>query len=253
MNRIVSLVIIMMVGLWSCKSDKPLPITKTSSDAQEIGLDTTDEQVQPEDTIISIEVENDVVLQNTEKEKSNLVDATSWTELSENDGFILDIKYATTDNFTKKKIYDCGKCYLRPEAAANLKVIQQELKDRFGYSIKLFDCFRPKPYQQRLWDIVPNPDYVAPPHKGSMHSRGMAVDMTLVDSNGKELDMGTAFDFFGPEAHQGYNHNDQVKRHRWILRSTMEKHGFASIRTEWWHFSYKGKTWPLDEWVWECE
>lgn len=178
----------------------------------------------------------------------------NWTELSQNEGFILDIRYATTDNFTKKKIYDCAKCYLRPEAAAALKAIQTELKNRFGYSIKLFDCYRPGPYQQRLWDIVPNPDYVTPPNKGSMHSRGLALDLTLTDQHGKELDMGTPFDFFGKEAHHGYAaHSDAVKRNRWILRSTMEKHGFGSIRTEWWHYSYKGKSWPLDEWVWTCE
>lgn len=178
----------------------------------------------------------------------------NWTELSQNEGFILDIRYATTDNFTKKKIYDCAKCYLRPEAAAALKAIQTELKNRFGFSIKLFDCYRPEPYQQRLWDIVPNPDYVTPPNKGSMHSRGLALDLTLTDQHGKELDMGTPFDFFGKQAHHGYAaHSDAVKRNRWILRSTMEKHGFGSIRTEWWHYSYKGKSWPLDEWVWTCE
>lgn len=178
----------------------------------------------------------------------------NWTELSQNEGFILDIRYATTDNFTKKKIYDCAKCYLRPEAAAALKAIQTELKNRFGFSIKLFDCYRPEPYQQRLWDIVPNPDYVTPPNKGSMHSRGLALDLTLTDQHGKELDMGTPFDFFGKEAHHGYAaHSDAVKRNRWILKSTMEKHGFGSIRTEWWHYSYKGKSWPLDEWVWTCE
>lgn len=187
------------------------------------------------------------------KKKSGNANTEEWVELSENEGFLLDIRYATTNNFTKKKIYDCAKCYVRPEAAKQLLEIQKELKNKFGYSIKLFDCYRPRPYQQRLWDIVPNPQYVTPPNKGSMHSRGLAVDLTLVDKNGKELDMGTAFDFFGAEAHQGYaGHTDAVKRHRWILKSTMEKHGFGSIRTEWWHYSYKAISAPLDTWVWDC-
>lgn len=74
--------------------------------------------------------------------------------------------------------------------------INNELKEKYGYSIKVFDCFRPKPYQQRLWDIVPDPDYVTPPNKGSMHSRGLAVDLTIADKNGVDLDMGTAYDFW---------------------------------------------------------
>lgn len=185
---------------------------------------------------------------------SEKADIGNWTELTKGEGFVLDIRYATTNNFTKKRIYDCGKCYLRPEAAEKLKVINEELKEKFGYGIKIFDCYRPRPYQQRLWDIVPNPDYVTPPHKGSMHSRGLAIDLTLVDKDGKELDMGTPFDFFGKEAHQGYpDLSDAVKRHRWILKSTMQKHGFGSIRTEWWHYSYNGKTYQLDEWVWKCD
>jgi zinc D-Ala-D-Ala dipeptidase len=247
------ILMILILGL-GCKRDHP-KVEKPTHPSQEV----TEIKETTQDSVVDIPLQepketSDVVASNDPvKTNPAPVNASFWSELTAEDGFILDIKYATTDNFTKKKIYDCGKCYMRPDAAAKLKVIQQEFKEKYGYGIKLFDCFRPRPYQQRLWDIVPDPDYVTPPHKGSMHSRGLAVDLTLVDKNGKELDMGTAFDFFGPEAHQGYNHNDQVKRHRWILKSTMEKHGFGSIRTEWWHYSYKGKSWPLDEWVWECE
>ncbi|KXK37720.1 MAG: M15 family metallopeptidase [Saprospiraceae bacterium] len=179
--------------------------------------------------------------------------AAKWVELSEKDGFTVDVRYATTHNFTKKKIYDCGKCYLHPEASENLIKVQQDLQKRFGYSIKLFDCYRPRAYQQRLWDAVPDPDYVTPPQKGSMHSRGLAVDLTIVDKDGKELDMGTPYDFFGEEAHYSYNHSDAVKRNRWILKSTMEKYGFKGIRTEWWHFSYRSVSYPLDEWIWPCD
>ncbi|MCZ2102268.1 MAG: D-alanyl-D-alanine dipeptidase [Chitinophagales bacterium] len=175
-----------------------------------------------------------------------------FTELSTKNGVELDLRYATNNNFTHKKIYDCGRCYLRPEAAENLLKAQQELKEKFGYSFKIFDCFRPKAYQQRLWDIVPDADYVTPPAKGSMHSRGLAVDLTLIDEHGKELDMGTPFDYFGEEAHYSYDHPEAVKRNRWILKSTMERYGFGGIRTEWWHFSYRKATYPLDEWVWEC-
>lgn len=178
--------------------------------------------------------------------------AVQFQELTIEDGFDIDLRYATKNNFTKQKIYDCARCYLRPEVAENLLKAKEELQQKFGYSIKLFDCFRPRPYQQKLWDIVPDADYVTPPSKGSMHSKGLAVDLTLIDKNGDELDMGTPFDFFGKEAHYDYPHTDAIKRNRWILKSTLEKFGFGGIRTEWWHFSYRKTAYPLDDWVWEC-
>jgi len=119
----------------------------------------------------------------------------------------------------------------------------------------MFDCYRPAPYQQRLWDKVPNPSYVTPPSKGSMHSRGAAVDLTLVQLNtGKELDMGTPYDFFGREAHIDFtNLPEATFKNRTKLRQALEEGGFKGIRTEWWHFSYKGKSWPLSNWVWPCD
>ncbi len=87
-----------------------------------------------------------------------------------------------------------------------------------------------------------------------MHSRGLAVDLTIVDENGDELDMGTPFDFFGKEAHQDFKgHSAEINKNRALLKSTMEKYGFKSIRTEWWHYSYQSKSYPLDPWVWECQ
>ncbi len=119
--------------------------------------------------------------------------------------------------------------------------------------LKMFDCYRPRPYQQRLWDKVPNPDYVTPPAKGSMHSRGAAVDLTIVDAQGKELDMGTPYDFFGKEAHYDYTQLPAaVLANRRLLRQTMEAVGFRGIRTEWWHFSYQGKNYELSDYVWPC-
>jgi D-alanyl-D-alanine dipeptidase len=164
----------------------------------------------------------------------------------------LDIRYATTDNFTKSKIYDCPQCLLRPEAAEAVVIAHKALKKK-GLGLKMFDCYRPRPYQQRLWDKVPNPDYVTPPAKGSMHSRGAAVDLTIVDANGKELDMGTPYDFFGPEAHTDNNKLPQkVLANRRLLREALEAVGFKAIRTEWWHFSYQRKSWPLSDYVWPC-
>lgn len=177
-----------------------------------------------------------------------------FTDLAKMDASIkLDIKYATADNFTKSKIYDCPRCLLRPEAAEAVIKAHKALKKN-GMGLKVFDCYRPRPYQQRLWDKVPNPDYVTPPVKGSMHSRGAAVDLTIVDANGKELDMGTAYDFFGREAHtDNYNLPQKVLTNRRLLRETMAAVGFKGIRTEWWHFSYQSKVWPLSDYVWPCD
>jgi D-alanyl-D-alanine dipeptidase len=164
----------------------------------------------------------------------------------------LDIRYATANNFTGRKIYDCPRCLLRPAAARALVKAHAALQKR-GLGLKLYDCYRPRPYQQRLWDAVPDPDYVTPPAKGSMHSRGAAVDLTIVDANGRELDMGTPYDFFGRKAH--YDFQDlpaQVLTNRRLLRETMEAAGFGGIRTEWWHFSYRSGSFPLSSYVWEC-
>ncbi len=165
----------------------------------------------------------------------------------------LDIRYATTNNFTKAQIYDCPLCLLRPEAAEALVKAHKALqKKKMG--LKMFDCYRPRPYQQRLWDKVPNPDYVTPPAKGSMHSRGAAVDLTIVDAQGKELDMGTPYDFFGKEAHYDYTQLPAaVLANRRLLRETLEAAGFKGIRTEWWHFSYQGQNYALSDYVWPCD
>ena len=185
--------------------------------------------------------------------KSSLPEQNGFVELTTLDPSLrLDIRYATTDNFTKTKIYDCPRCLLRP-AAATAIVAAHKLLQKKGLSLKMFDCYRPRPYQQRLWDKVPNPDYVTPPAKGSMHSRGAAVDLTIVDANGRELDMGTPYDFFGAAAHTDYTDLPaKVLTNRRLLRETMAAVGFTGIRTEWWHFSYQSKNYPLSDYLWPC-
>ena len=181
-------------------------------------------------------------------------DVKKFTELTAFDPTIaLDIRYATTNNFTKAQMYDCARCFLRPEAAAAILKVHKALKVKGFGGLKMFDCYRPRPYQQRLWDKVPNPDYVTPPKKGSMHGRGLAVDLTIIDTDGKELDMGTEFDNFTERAHSDYQKLPKnVLENRQILRGALEAAGFKSIRTEWWHFSFEGTKWGLSDWVWRC-
>ncbi len=181
-------------------------------------------------------------------------DSTRWSDLSYiNRNIIVDMKYATTDNFVKEKMYECSRCFLRPEVAHAISNIQTALESQ-GLGLKMLDCFRPRPIQWKLWNKVPDPRFVADPRKGSMHNRGVAVDLTLVDRNGKELNMGTPYDFFGPEAYSGYQHlPDSILERRKLLRNIMTAHGFKGITTEWWHFSWSGTHHVLSDMIWQCE
>ena len=173
-------------------------------------------------------------------------------ELSNN--FILDMKYATSNNFLKEAVYTCAKCFVRGEVAKALIKAQKDLM-RQGYRIKFFDCYRPHSVQKKMWKLVPDPGYVADPKGGSVHNRGAALDITLTDLKGKELDMGTSFDHFGKEAAHSYtNLSAEVKKNRKLLRSTMEKYGFSTIRTEWWHYNFEGgKKYNIADFKWNCE
>ena len=117
---------------------------------------------------------------------------------------LLDMKYATADNFLGQVVYDCAECYLRKATAQALVAAQKDFVAQ-GYSLKLFDCYRPLSVQKKMWKILPGTHYVANPAKGSKHNRGAAVDLTLVEiATGKEVDMGTPFDTFSPKAHHSY-------------------------------------------------
>ena len=182
-------------------------------------------------------------------------DTTAWTEITDLDPTIqLDLRYATDNNFMERRIYDCGRCFYRPRVARALVGIHHRLKER-GLGLKMFDCYRPGPYQQRLWDVLPDPRYVANPKRGSLHSRGAAADLTVVDlATGEELDMGTGYDFFGVEAYTTTTDlPDEVLANRRLFQEAMRAGGFGTIRTEWWHFNFLGPRLPLADWVWTCE
>lgn len=178
-----------------------------------------------------------------------------WADISQIAPDIqLDIRYATGNNFTKQQIYDCPKCLLRLEVAEALLKVKADLK-KAGYGIKLFDCFRPLAAQERLWKIKPDRRYVTPPEKGSMHNRGAAVDITLTDLEGTELDMGTDFDVFTRKAWHNYKDlPKQVIERRILLKNYMQNHGFKSITTEWWHYSYVlKKGYGIQTEFWDCD
>lgn len=169
------------------------------------------------------------------------------------DGFTYDMRYATENNFLKEKVYDCAECYTRVKTAKALLAVNAEFKEK-GVKIKFFDCYRPNSVQYKMWEIVSNPQYVADPKKGSIHNKGGAVDITLETLDGKELDMGTDFDFFGKRAyHDMTDLPQEVLDNRKLLKETMEKHGFWSIRTEWWHYNLStASNDAIADFIWEC-
>lgn len=169
---------------------------------------------------------------------NTIVADTTFVNLSEySDDFIYDMKYATNDNFLKSKVYDCAECFLRLKTVkALIKANDKFIKKR--YKIKLFDCYRPLDIQKKMWALVPNPEYVADPAKGSIHNRGGAVDITLVTLEGNELDMGTAFDFFGKESSHSYPFSDKkIMDNRNMLMKIMLQSGFKAFESEWWHYN----------------
>jgi D-alanyl-D-alanine dipeptidase len=152
-------------------------------------------------------------------------------------GIVLDIRYATTNNFTGKKLYPFAGCYLRRAAAEKLAAAQAELKP-LGYGLKIYDGYRPLSVQRTMWEVFPQPGYVADPKKGSRHNRGAAVDVTLIQiSDGTELPMPTPYDDFTIRAHRDFmDLPAAVIQNRELLERIMTKHGFVGLPTEWWHF-----------------
>ncbi len=183
----------------------------------------------------------------------NIADSTFIRLADYSDDFVYDLRYATENNFLKSKVYDCAECYTRVKTAKALILANKEFIKK-GVKIKFFDCYRPNSVQYKMWKIVPNPQYVANPVKGSIHNKGGAVDITLVTLEGEELDMGTDFDFFGKKAyHDNLNLPKQILDNRKLLKETMEKHGFWSIRTEWWHYNLgSASNYPIANFKWNC-
>ncbi|MDP1608220.1 MAG: M15 family metallopeptidase [Chlamydiales bacterium] len=153
----------------------------------------------------------------------------------------IDLRYATDKNFLGFPVYSKAVCYVHYEVAEALNLVQQEL-ETMSLGLKVFDAYRPLSVQQIMWDKIQDERYVANPakHKGR-HTRGTAVDLTLVDPFNRELEMPTAFDDFTEKAHSDYPHASQeALQNRALLQHVMRKYGFQTFPTEWWHFDIQG-------------
>ncbi|MGI6632454.1 MAG: D-alanyl-D-alanine dipeptidase [Bacillota bacterium] len=166
------------------------------------------------------------------KEVEGLVDVTQLDNT-----FVIELRYATEDNFTGKKIYTEAKCLLMRGTAEKLAAANREFAE-MGYRLKIWDAYRPLSAQQTLWDVVSDRSFVADPKKGSIHNRGAAVDVTLVDNNGNELPMPTGFDDFSEKASITYDGcSEEEARNRELLAEVMMRNGFVRYDAEWWHFT----------------
>ena len=143
-------------------------------------------------------------------------------------------------------MYARGGCYLHPEAETMLRKAQA-YANAMGYRLKIFDAFRPTEAQWKLWSHTPDPDFLADPRRGSPHSRGVAVDLSLTDFNGTELEMGTDFDAFTPLSHHGaMDISATAQRNRHLLMGLMTTAGWDFYRNEWWHYQlFDSRDYPL--------
>lgn len=151
-------------------------------------------------------------------------------------GIKLDIIYATKNNFTGEIHYPIAKCYLRYKVAHKLAKVQLEL-EKLRLGLKIFDGYRPYRVTQKFWELIGDERYVADPKEGSKHNRGAAVDVTLIDFDGEELEMPTVVDEMTKRAHRDYDDLPQhVIANRELLEDMMVNGGFLPLPTEWWHF-----------------
>jgi zinc D-Ala-D-Ala dipeptidase len=170
----------------------------------------------------------------TQNEKNKLVDIKKVIPL-----VILDLKYASNDNFTKINLYNTATTtYLLTDAATALQKVATALQKQ-GLNLKIWDAYRPYAATQLMWELIKDERYVANPKNGSNHNRGLAIDLTIVNSQGEALPMGTDFDNFTDTAHHSFTNLPQnIVANRKLLKETMEAAGFKALETEWWHYSF---------------
>lgn len=165
---------------------------------------------------------------------------------------LVGLRYATADNFLGRPVYPAdAPALLRTETAAKLRAAQDVLAPR-GLRLKILDAYRPPSAQRALWAARPDERFVAPPGRGSRHTRGTAVDATLADAAGRELAMPSAYDEFSERAARDFAGGPaDARANRDLLRAAMEAAGFTTITSEWWHFDEADwRDFPLLDFEW---
>jgi D-alanyl-D-alanine dipeptidase len=179
----------------------------------------------------------------------DIAGSPEFRHLTSIDGIAIDLRYATANNFVGRDLYSPFDCaWLHRDAAEALERVVAWLQERRpGWTALVLDALRPQRVQQQLWDALEGTGlqmYLANPARGSIHSYGMALDITLLDEQGRELDMGTGFDDMTDLSHPALEEGflaagkltEQQVDNRRLLREAMLEAGFFGINTEWWHF-----------------
>ena len=161
-------------------------------------------------------------------------------------GVGIELAYATHNNFTGQSIYIHPVCYLHKDALRAL-VRARDAADFIGFKLLIYDAFRPTEAQQKLWNHTPDEKFLAHPQKGSPHSRGVAVDLTLADASGVPLDMGCKFDTFNTISYHGATEiSEEARKNRLTLLGLMTESGWDFFRNEWWHYQlFSTEEYPL--------
>jgi zinc D-Ala-D-Ala dipeptidase len=181
---------------------------------------------------------------NTVKDYQQSVQLDSNNKLVEIAQYIpnikLDIRYAGTNNFSGKAVYDQARSFARLPVVKALALVQKDLNKR-GLGLKIYDAYRPYAVTVKFFEIATDKNFVANPKNGSRHNRGCAIDLTIIKlKSGRELKMPTPYDSFSPEAATDFTDLPRrVIRNRDLLKELMSKYGFSVILNEWWHFDFK--------------
>jgi D-alanyl-D-alanine dipeptidase len=159
---------------------------------------------------------------------------------------LIDMVYAGSGNIAGQPLYETERCWLHRDAEPRL-VRAVELASLVGMKLKILDAYRSPQAHERLCKHISDPRYIADPKRGSNHSRGVAVDLTLVDGEGRELDMGTTFDaMVEPSHHFHPSLPPEVQRNRFLLLAIMTQAGFVMLAEEWWHYQMPdARSYPL--------
>lgn len=238
MKKLLALILLLALLVCGCGQDaaEPVPaLTPTPTPAWETALPIPTPTASPETTPppAPTPAPTPTPLLLTEPKDGYMVKVTDYIP-----DIAVDLRYATENNFTGERIYAFEDAYLRYGTVKKLMAVQSELRG-MGLGLKIWDGFRPVSAQFSLWEVCPNPAYVANPNTGhSSHSRGNTMDITLVDASGNEVAMPTGFDDFSALADRDYSDcSPEAAEKARLLQSVMEKHGFTGYYAEWWHYT----------------
>ncbi len=214
------------------------PLDETTAFDETVVVDTTAEETTVEETTVEETTVEETTAEETTAPPPPPRDEDFVRILDYIPDAVIELRYATTNNFTGKVIYNFNDAYLRYGTVCKLKSVADELRE-MGFRLKIWDAFRPTEAQFKLWEVYPDNTYVANPYYGySSHSRGNTVDITLITLDGEELQMPTGFDDFSVLADRNYSDCTPVARENaTTLEEAMKNGGFVPYFGEWWHFS----------------